>query len=219
MFKLLSPDSVLGRWLVFLLDALLISVVWAVFSVPVVTAGAANAALCRVALNWMRRRDGCTVRDFIRAFRADFGKATRVWLVLLAFLVPLAGDLYLLWGTEFALPDLLRWVSLAAALIWLAWAGYAFMLEAAFDNPARRTLTNALRFIPGRIGTTLIILFIDAAALFFTFLLPLGACVFMAAGAFLSARVYWRAFLPLIPPEELKRLEAEENGDDIVEES
>lgn len=210
MFKILSPDSVLGKWLVFLLDAALVSVVWAVCSLPIVTAGAANAALCRVALDWMRRREGCTVRDFLKALRADLRKATCVWLVLLAFLIPLAGDLYLLWGTEYELPNILRWISLAAALIWLAWAGYAFMLEAAFDNPPRQTLGNALRFIIGRSPITIIILLIDAAAFVLAFLLPVGACFFLAAAAFLTARIYWRAFLPLIPPEELKRVDGTE---------
>lgn len=218
MFKLLSPDGVLGRWLAFLLDALLISVVWAVCCVPVVTAGAATAALCRVALDWMRYRDGCTLRAFLRAMKADFKKATCVWLVLLAFLIPLIADLYLLWGTDIALPEALLWISLALALVWLAWAGYAFMLEAVFDNPARRTLGNALRFIIGRIGNTVAVLLIDAAALVLTFLLPVAAFVFLPAAVFLSARIYWRAFLPLIPPEELRRWQGEdgeEEDDDI----
>lgn len=212
MFKMLSPDSVLGRWLVFLLNVLAISMVWALCSLPVVTAGAANAALCRVALNWMRRREDCTVRTFLRTFRGELRRATGVWLVLLAVGALLGADLYLLWGADTGLPNFWRWLSLAVALVWLAWAGYAFMLEAAFDNPVGRTLMNALRFVPGRIATTFTVLLVDAAALLLAFLAPLFTCVIFCAAAFLTARVYWNAFLPLIPPELVR--EQEDDGEE-----
>ena len=68
----ISPNSTLGRWLAFLLDALLISVAWAICSLPVITLGAATAALNKVAMNWMKDRSGCTLGDFFRAFNDQF---------------------------------------------------------------------------------------------------------------------------------------------------
>ena len=74
--NILSPDSFLGRWLAFLVDAVVISLVWLLCSMPIVTIGAANTALFRVAMNWMLHRDRCTVKEFLCAFRSNFSKAT-----------------------------------------------------------------------------------------------------------------------------------------------
>lgn len=198
MLNILSPDSFLGRWLAFLVDALLVSLVWLLCSVPIVTIGAANTALFRVAMNWMRHRDGCTVKEFWRAFRSNFSKATMLWLVLLAFFVLIALDGYLVLFTELALPGIFRIMFFLILALWVSWAGYTFALQSVFENSVGRTLGNALRFIPGTFTRTVILLLIDCIAGGLVYLVPLAAWAIIPAVVFLSARIYWNGFLPLI---------------------
>lgn len=213
MLNLLSPNSPLGRWLAFLLDAILIGLAWAICSLPVVTMGAANAALCRVALNWMRTRDGCTLTDFFRAFRGNFRKATAIWLVLLPLLALLLLNGYLVWFTELQLPAFLQWMFFVEAAVWMAWADYSFMLQAVFENTVGRTLGNAIRFVAGNLATTVLLLVIECAAIFLSLLLPYLTWIIFPGAAFLSARFYWNTFLPWIPRDLLKQ-PVEEDGAD-----
>lgn len=198
MLNILSPDSFLGRWLTFLLDAVLISLVWLLCSMPIVTIGAANTALFHVSMNWMRHRDRCTVKEFLRAFRCNFSKATMLWLVLLAFWVLIALDGYLVLFTGLELPGIFRIMFFVILALWVSWAGYTFALQAVFENLVGRTLANALRFIPGTFTRTVTLLLIDCIAGCLVYFVPLAAWAIIPAVVFLSARIYWNGFLPLI---------------------
>lgn len=198
MPNILSPQSFLGRWLSFLLDAVLISLVWALCSLPIITIGAANTALFRVAMDWMRYREGCGVKDYLRAFRSNFKKATLLWLVLLAFLILIAIDGYLLLFADLSLPGIFRIMFYVLLAVWMSWAGYTFALQAVFENSVRRTLGNGLRFVLGTFSRTVGLLLIDGVAAFLIYMIPLAAWVFIPAVVFLSARIYWNGFLPLI---------------------
>lgn len=194
MFQLFSPDSIIGRWLGFLFDALLISIAWAVCCLPVFTIGASTAALHRVAFNWMRRRADCDLKTFFAAFKDNFKGGTAIWLMLL---VPLVMIVYSAWAVWIALVPVaaaVKWMILVAALVWTATAIYAFSLQAVFENPPVRTIFNALRIALSHIVQTVILVAMIALVLFCTLVLPYGAIVYMPFCAFLSARPVWGVF-------------------------
>ncbi len=184
----------LGRWLSFFLDALLVSIVWAVCCLPVLTAGAATAALHRVAQNWVRERSGCGLRDFFRAFRENLPRGTAVGLILLVPLLVIGFSLYAVLFTEGNYPNYLRWMTVGGAVIWLSVAVYALPLQATFENTPFRTVGNALRIALARLPTTLILDLIYGTAIFFTVLFLPGAVLFFPIAAFLSARITWNVF-------------------------
>lgn len=194
MMRILAPNSPLGRWLSFFLDALLISVAWAVCVVPVFTAGAASAALHRVAHNWMRERSDCDLKAYFRAFRENFAGATLVWLILLAPLAVILLNVYLAFFSQAPLPGFLRWIVVLVALLWLAVAAYAFALQALFENSPMLMVSNALRLAGGFPLTTLILVLVLGLAMFCTVLFPPGAVFYVPACVFLLARPLWSVF-------------------------
>ena len=204
MLQLFSPNSPLGRWLAFLLDALLISVAWVVCSLPIVTIGASTAALHRMALNWMRDRSDCDLKTYFRAFRENLKGGTAVWLILLVPLALILFNAYIVWFTEAEFPSIANWMVIIAALIWMAAAVYAFALQAAFENTPMRTVTNALRIAASHFTTTLILILLFGFAILCTLLFPPGAFLYVPACVFLSARPTWNVFSRIV-----KRSEAE----------
>ena len=64
-------------------DAMILSVLWFVFSIPIITMGAANTALFYVTTRRISEREGYIIRDFWHAFTTNFVRATKLWLIVL----------------------------------------------------------------------------------------------------------------------------------------
>lgn len=206
----ISPNSPLGRWLAFLLDALLISVAWAVCSLPIVTMGAATAALNRVAQNWMKDRSDCTLRNFFAAFKDNLKGGTLVWLILL---VPLAVILFNAYATFIALVETTaaaKWMILISAALWMAVAIYALALQATFENAPLRTVMNALRIAASHLPTTLILVVLFALTIAAFLVFPYGAFAYTPFCVFLAARPIWNVFIKVIAMPEVTMADANE---------
>lgn len=194
MLQFFSPNSPFGRWMSFFLDALLISVAWAVCSLPIVTIGASTAALHCVAQNWMRDRSDCDLKTYFRAFKENFKGGTAVWLILLVPLALILFNAYIVWFSVAEVPTAANWAVIITAVVWMAAAVYAFALQATFENTPMRTVTNALRIAASHFTTTLILILLFGFAIFCTLLFPLGAFLYVPACVFLAARPTWNVF-------------------------
>ena len=90
MGNLFNPDAFLWRWCSRILDIMVLSVFWFFCSIPVVTVGAASAALYDAAVHGIRRDEaGCYAR-FFRTFRRELKTAvpaTLLWGAVL--MIPL----------------------------------------------------------------------------------------------------------------------------------
>ncbi len=192
--NLFSPNSPLGRWMAFFLDALLISIAWFLLSIPVVTIGASTAALHKVAYNWMHDREGCTLSAFWEAFRSNLKTGTLMWLLLLVPLALILFSAYAIWIALVSVPVAVKWLTLIAGVIWLGTAVYAFPLQALFENRPVRTVSNALRISVSYIISTVILDVLVALAVFATLVVPFGAPFYIPLCAFLGARPVWGVF-------------------------
>lgn len=98
--RVLNPTgkamSVFGRiW-----DYILVGIYWLIASLPLVTAGAASAALYTVVLRMLQGEDERLLTEFVVAFRDNFKQATILWVIQVLFAAFLALDIYfyLLWA-------------------------------------------------------------------------------------------------------------------------
>ncbi|MBT1173091.1 YesL family protein [Bifidobacterium sp. MA2] len=171
----LSPDSRLMRGLSDLVDAIWVNILMVVTSLPIVTAGAALSAGFDATRRSLAGEGGGVTRHYFRAFRANFAKATLLWL---PFLIVGAGLAYA-WVVLQITPLLVPKFGLTA--LWLIGFEWAFALQSRFDNPVGRTFVNAYVFGVTRIGYTLAMVAMDAL-----WLGLLAACWFyMPQGLFL----------------------------------
>ena len=99
-------------------DFFLLTVLWAVFSLPVLTVGASTAALYDVALRMAENREGYLFSSFVKAFKANLKQALAIEGILLA-----AGMLF--------------WMFLVLAALLLVMAMLIFPLEARLDTGVR----------------------------------------------------------------------------------
>ncbi len=205
MRRLFDPDSPIGRFFAQLADLAVMSILWTVCSIPVITMGAASAALCRCAMNMARDRGGWGGRAFFRYFRENFRSATRLWLVLLPAFLVLGADLLIAFNMENS-PALWRIPAILGMVLWLLTALWAFPLTAQFENTLGRTLKNAFLLGISWLPRTLLMAglwLLPAAALLlspyvFYRTAILWPVLLWGVTAYLCARVLVRPFAPYL---------------------
>lgn len=142
--RLLNPESPLVRAFSYVGNLFLLNLLFLLCALPLVTIGASASALYTVTLKMVRDEEPPLVKGFFEAFRANFGKATGEWLILL-----LAG--FLLWyGTEIMrghpqdFPFFVTVAYAAIAVLLLLAAAWTFAVQASYENTVFRTIGNAL---------------------------------------------------------------------------
>jgi len=76
-----GPESGLMKTLNYIADIFLLSVCWLIFSLPIITMGAATTALYDAAVHTFRFKEGGTYARFFRTFKREFKLATLSWLL------------------------------------------------------------------------------------------------------------------------------------------
>lgn len=203
--KLFDRDGPLMRALTYLGNLILLNLVYPLRCLPVVTAGAASAALYTVTLGNLRGEDGSTVRRFFRAFRANFKKASIEWLVMLLVAAVIYVEVRLLTQTDFALKRAVELVFLCVLFLYLPTLQFLFPIQAYFENSAAKTLKNAVALGIAKLPQAILLLVLNSFPLVFLYfnlttffrLLPLWCMIGFAATAQLSSRLLLRIFKKL----------------------
>lgn len=188
-----NVDNPVWKFIGRLADFFLLSVLWVIFSLPLVTMGAASTALYEQVMKMAEDQEGRLLQGFVRSFRANLRQGTAIWLGFLGVGALLAFDL--LWaigGTGY-----LHWVFFfTAALLSLAWLltlSFVFPLLARVENTSWSLVKMA-----GAIVSRNLLPVLTGFILYAAFL-AVGVFVFWpvllvvpALPAYLSGRLYLR---------------------------
>jgi uncharacterized membrane protein YesL len=170
-----------------------LNVVYLVACLPIVTIGAATAALYEVMIRFSDEESGRPLRDWFAAFRTNFGRAT---LVSLALLVPL---LVLAFSGFFwmSLPNVMAGAASALAFLGAVYLLAAFLYGMAqvayFRNTVRQTIKNSLLLPVVEPVRTLGIVLIPVTGIVLTILFPPFVILLLTIGVSIGA--YASAFL------------------------
>lgn len=196
--KFLSYDSKFTQFLVKLYNCCYLNLLWGVCSLPIVTVGAATAALYDVTLRMARGAEPSVTRHFFKAFRENFRQATILWLVMLGLGCLLAFDVAILYQIRGQGSSLLYMAGLAAVIlgtvIYVLVLLYLFPLVASVHNSNFAMLRNALllgiRYLPYSILLLMIhVGMLLAVLILFTPLMLLGAGGCALLGSYLLNRI------------------------------
>ncbi|EPI41447.1 YesL family protein [Gardnerella vaginalis] len=155
MFSFGSPDSKFAHGMETFADAVWLTVLMLITSIPLITIGAAITAAHETARRIEQGEARITIAYF-RAFASNFLKSTAIWLVMGTLLI------LILWSwIAVRIPPLLI-PQFAISLIWLLIAEWVFALQARFENPIGKTFLNALIFSVSYWQATLGMLIVDA---------------------------------------------------------
>ena len=186
-----QEQHIIIRILTHIFDFILLNILWLLTSIPIVTLGAATAALYSVMMSVVEKKEGYIIKDYWKAFCRNFKQSTVVWILLLFLGACLWFDLTLIG----VVPGLFRQIGtvvLGAVLIfYFMECIFVFPLIAKFENSTGNMIKNALLIPVSRLPYALMILFMTGAAIIVTFLnqrtIMIGAVIWSAIGvSFLS---------------------------------
>lgn len=147
MWNFLRPDSKFIFYANKFCDLIALNLIVLVCSVPVVTIGAATAAMHNVLLKIYRDTlEGGVIRSYFRAFRGNFKQGTQLWLICLPVGVLIGLDLLLFHKGLFSLPVILKYLLIVLGILWILGLNWVLILQSRYDNPIKITIRNAFLF-------------------------------------------------------------------------
>jgi uncharacterized membrane protein YesL len=176
-----------------LVDAFMLTLLWIVFSLPVITMGAASTALSGVTLRMAAGEELLVARTFVQTFKQEFSSSLKVWLILLSIGVILVGDYWFLLQLQGPLVTAFLGMTLVLTLCYIFVLIYIFPIIAKFKNTPGKYLLSALmmslRHLPATIAITLIFIAMCIGISYFLPLMIISVGLFTLLSAYLLQAV------------------------------
>lgn len=192
-----STDSRFFHIMSRIADCILLSILWFVFSLPVITAGAATSALYYCAVKVLREDQGDTVKRFWHAFKTNVKQCTVITVLVLIILLAASALGSVLYAQNHSLTNI-YFAYLLLLAFGIGWLHYIFSYIARFENSLGNILKNSLLiYLVNFPQSAVMMLFFVAVSAAVILLLPrsLGAILFIPAVymwlvSFLLERIY-----------------------------
>ena len=142
--KFFSVDGALYKFISRLWDMVKLNFLWLLFSLPIVTCGAATVAVYSVTLKMVDEQEGYVGRQFIKAFKANLKQGIPLGLLALLCTYAVYLDFELFEKLENN-PMIFLIVGIVAIFIFGMAFIYAFPLSARYENTLIGTLKNSVK--------------------------------------------------------------------------
>ena len=186
-------------------DCAILSVLWLVCCLPVITIGVSSTALYYTVHKSIRGNRGYTTKNFFHAFKDNFKPATLSWIVTLAVQIILAMDAYITWqvlqtGNNMGAFFYFFLILLSFSIGWVI---YTFAYIARFENTVKITLKNAILMELRHLPWSLLIIILLLLAIFLTWLIPIFVFLMPACIVLIFDLILERIFRMYMSPEDL----------------
>lgn len=185
-------------------DCIILSVMFIISCIPIITIGTASSALYHTAFKVLRQDRGYIVRDYIDTFRENFKKTTLVWLVTLVIGVVIVLDIYVVSiyvPTDSPLA-IFSVIFMAAFILWFVWISYLFPYMSRFENTGKQSMKNAILMAIAHLPSTVLMLILAAAVAVMMYIAIFTIFIFPAVYALLQSFILERVFRKYISEEE-----------------
>ena len=197
--KLFSPDSKFAQVMTSVGEMMILNLCWIVACIPLITVGAANAAMYTVMGRRLRKEGSGTIVPFFKAFRENFKTGTLFWLAQVFVSVSLGMTLFL------PLPNALKVVAAVFLALVTTLFGLIYPQLARFRNRWFPYLRNAVILLVLKLRWVLLnlLLILSPALLFLLapvdFLRWSVIWIFLGVSVifYLSAKLMVKIFQPL----------------------
>lgn len=194
-----------------LVDIVIVSLLWVLLLIPVITIGPATSAMYYCMVKVIRRERGYLTREFISAFKSNFKVGTLTTIILAAMYFIIIFDLK--WAREVEGTVGFILVSVFNSMLFLITciAIYAFPILSRFKIKTKQLLKTSLFMAMKHLPSTILIAIIIGVFGVGTYLFSILFIVTPGLCCLLVSFLYERIFKKYMPE---KAEDAEENGKD-----
>ena len=197
--NLFSLNSPFARGINKLVMMLYVGILWFLCSLPILTMGAATAALFEVLLQVVKDQEGYIARRFFQAFRGNLKQGLQLGIPLVLVQIVFAFDFFyysLFWGEGYQVQTI---VFAVLSLLVLALFPFVFAAMAKFGNTASGHFRMAVTIMVRCPGWTVAVLAIQALTVFLIwFFVYFPALFIMGISGYLEAVIIDHVFQGLI---------------------
>lgn len=206
MGRFFDLESPFMRFLNLVGDLMIMNFLMLICCLPIFTIGAACTGMHYVFLKMVRGEEGYLVRGFFKSFKQNFKQATIIWLIMLAVIGIIVGDIFIFNYSGVEFPRVFMILILAIAIILLMAAVYVFPVLSRFDNSVKNTLRNAFYMAILNLPKTILmvlLLILPVVILYFSTYAGVFVLLFgISLPAYLSAHLYSKIFKKFEPEAE-----------------
>ena len=196
------------------LDILLLSALWFICCIPVITIGASTTALYYAVVKCLRKGRGYVLQNFFHAFRQNFIPATVLWL----FYGILAFVLYICFVFAAALNNaglrfFMSTMYMFMGFVFLSMGSYSFPILSRCSMKCSQIIKFSFGLMIRHFPSTLIMVVIVGAAAAGMWYMPLFTFCFPAVGSLFFSLLMERILIRYTPEEEKNSWYAERDGE------
>lgn len=128
-----------------MVDGLWASVLWLLFSIPIITFGASTTAFYYTVHKSLRGNRGYIWRCFWNSFKSNFKQTTKIWLLMMVIFAFLFADSRIMYAyaQQGSKVGMLFYFFLILMVFQTVWGVYIFTYSARFENGLKDTMKNA----------------------------------------------------------------------------
>lgn len=189
----INSDSLIFRIGNKVFDVIVVSLLWFVCCIPVITAGASTTALYDTVFRNIRQNRGYCYKGFFKCFKDNF-KNTVQASIIFAILTVVS-----MWDISLALSggSVISGYQITFFILWIlamTWAIWTFALTARFENNWKNTLKNGLLMYFAHLPVTLGMAVIFALSAMLVWDIPVLIVVLPVGGMLLNSFMLEKVF-------------------------
>jgi len=164
----LSIDGPLMQGINKIINCAYLSILWLIFSLPIITVGASTTALYYTTNKVLRNNRGYVFQQFWHSFKTSFKQSTIMWLIYLviALILYYDGEIMLLLTEKSNFGTMANLFFKAMMILISIWMIYVLTYIARFEAPLKTVAKNAAFMAIRHLPKTLLIALIFAVAVF-----------------------------------------------------
>ena len=144
VMNLFDIDNRFFRFVSKLTNIILLNILWLIFSIPIITTGAATSAVYYVTLKMVRDEEGYIIKDFLKAFKQNFKQGVILEFVLLLVGIILYADIRFFWLHESMFSYFFIIILAIVCVLYIFTLIYIFPITARYSNKLSLNLKNAV---------------------------------------------------------------------------
>jgi len=206
MGKFFRLDSPFMVFLSRMTDLVILSLLWVVCCLPIITIGPSSAALYYVALKIVRGEEPKVSSAFFYGFRKNFKQGVALNLIFIVLGTVLFWDYFIMSAVEGAYGTVSSVIFFVMGIWLLCIMFYAYPMQAQFYNTVKQTLINAAQLSMRKFSTTVLVFALNMAPVLlllyateiFVWTSPVWALVAPGVIAFICAKQFVKMFDPFL---------------------